>query len=404
MKDIKVLVAEDDGVSRKVLERYLTKWGFSVTCTADGDAAWAELSSGVYHIAVLDWNMPGLSGIQLCEKIRDDEALSLLYIILLTGRTEKKDMVMGLEAGADDYVVKPFDPLELSSRLKVGCRLVESGLLLQKKNVELNHYAKEMESLAEERSKMLIHADRLASLGTLTAGVAHEINNPNTFISGNAQTLQRCWPIIEKILNDAHEQDPGNRKLGMVIDEVPKMLDGIRNGVVRITAIVKGLKSFARVGKNTTETFAINKCLEDALLLCGNRLKYHVDVHKELSDDLPKCQGDPQKLEQVFVNLFTNAADAVEEKLGKGKGILKVMTQENEMGVLITVEDNGPGIPQAKLEDIWKPFFTTKKVGKGTGLGLAISQGIIADHGGTIQVTNLPDAGAQFKISLPAAT
>jgi len=404
LNDIKVLVAEDDGVSRKVLERYLTKWDFDVTCTADGDAAWTELSKGGYHIAVLDWNMPGLSGIQLCEKIREAEGLSLLYIILLTGRTEKKDMVMGLEAGADDYVVKPFDPLELSSRLKVGCRLVESGLLLKKKNMELNTYAKEMESLAEERSKMLIHADRLASLGTLTAGVAHEINNPNTFISGNAQTLQRCWNVIEKVLQEEITRDPNNRKLNMVVDEVPKMLDGIRNGVGRITAIVKGLKSFARVGKNSTESFQINKCLEDALLLCATRLKYQVEIQRLMVDNLPNVQGDPQKLEQVFVNLFTNAADAVEEKLGKGKGILKVMTQTNGDEVTVTIEDNGPGIPESKLVDIWKPFFTTKKAGKGTGLGLAISQGIIHDHGGSIVVINLAGAGAQFKISLPAVS
>lgn len=397
-----VLVAEDDGVSRKVLERYLTKWGYQVHCTRDGDQAWDALHNGErYHIAILDWNMPGLSGIDLCRKIRAQSDMKLLYIILLTGRTEKKDMVMGLEAGADDYVVKPFDPLELSSRLKVGCRLVESGMLLDEKNKKLNSYAKEMETLADERSKMLVHADRLASLGTLTAGVAHEINNPNTFISGNAQTLARCWDIVDKVLTGETPVDPENKKIKMVREDVPKMIEGIRNGVNRITAIVKGLKTFARVGKNAVGEVDINHCLEQGLLLTANRLKYTVQVHKRFQEDLPSVKGDPQKLEQVFVNLFVNSSDAVEEKHGSKQGELHVETKVVDGRVHVCVHDNGPGIAEEKLKDIWKPFFTTKVVGKGTGLGLAISQGIVHDHGGDIKVTKGPLGGAMFVIDFP---
>ncbi len=397
----KILVAEDDAVSQKILERYLLKWNYEVTVTADGESAWSALSSGEFHLAILDWNMPGLSGIQLCERIRADQSLALLYLILLTGRTERTDIKLGFEAGADDYVVKPYDPVELYSRLKVACRLVESGLLLRQQNLELNLYAKEMERLAEERSRMLIHADRLATLGTLTAGVAHEVNNPNTFISGNAQTLQRCWPRIQHILEQELSAHPEDHKLAMILEEIPKMLEGIRTGVSRITAIVNGLKRYAGVGKNTLEVFDINRCVDNALLLCTAQHKRTVQVIKAWMTDPPPLLGDSQQLEQVFVNLFTNAADALDELPKDTAHYLRIQTLVEGSRLLVTIEDNGPGIPEHALESIWKPFFTTKKAGKGTGLGLAISQGIIHDHSGTITATNLPDAGARFTIALP---
>ncbi|MDJ0840617.1 MAG: response regulator [Acidobacteriota bacterium] len=399
---MKVLVAEDDRVSRKVLNRHLTRWEYDTFLAEDGDIAWQALKSNEFHLAILDWNMPGLNGIELCRKIRAEPGLQHLYIILLTGRNERKDLVMGFEAGADDYVIKPFDPVELSSRMKVGCRLVDYQLQLKKNNEQLNRYASEMETLAEERSKMLIHADRLASLGTLTAGIAHEINNPNTFISGNAQTLDRIWPVIETALTNELARSPeSNRKINLVLSEYPKMISGIRNGVTRVTNIVKGLKTFARVGKNTTERFSVNHCMEQGLMICSNKLKYLMKVEQDFAPGLPTVEGDPQKLEQVFVNLFVNAADAHEETRRGRMGELVLRTRREDDWIIIEVEDDGPGIPETKLADIWKPFFTTKDAGKGTGLGLAISQGIVHDHQGEITVENMPGRGARFTIRLP---
>jgi len=403
---MKVLIAEDDRVSRRVLEKYLNKWGYDVACAEDGYQAWRTLESDErFHIAVVDWNMPGLSGIELCKKIRASTALNHLYLLLLSGRGDTKDLAAGLESGADDYVVKPFDPLELSSRLKVGVRLVKSGLLLKQKNQELNKYAKEMESIADERSKMLIHADRFASLGTLTAGVAHELNNPNTFIAGNVGTLERIWPTIEQALKEARDRNPDNeRKLRMALEDYPKTVEGIRNGVSRINSIVQGLKTFARVGKNTIEELDLNDCVEQALLLCANRLKYHVTVEKRLHAQLPTIDGDLQKLEQVFVNLFVNAADAMEEMAGDGMGLLMIATHYKDDRVVLEIKDTGPGIPSDRINDIWKPFFTTKAEGKGTGLGLAISQGIINDHGGTMVARNRPEGGVAFTITFPISS
>lgn len=400
---MKLIVAEDDRVSRKVLGRHLTRWGYEPFMAEDGAFAWDELSRDRdYHLAILDWNMPRINGIELCRRIRETPELSHLYIILLTGRTEKKDLVTGFEAGADDYVVKPFDPVELSVRLKVGRRLVESALLLKEKNRELNRYAHEMEDLAEERSRMLIHADRLASLGTLTAGIAHEVNNPNTFISGNAQTLERIWPIIQTALTNERARSPEkSKKLDLVLEEFPRMVGGIRKGVTRVTSIVKGLKSFARVSKNSSTLFDLNECLEQGLLICDNKIKHLMRIERDFAQDLPQIMGDPQKLEQVFVNLFVNAADAVEELCRNDLGRLRIQTKVSMGMVTVVIEDDGPGIPTEKINHVWKPFYTTKDTGKGTGLGLAISQGIVHDHGGEIRVDNPPEGGARFTITLP---
>jgi len=396
-----ILVAEDDRVSLKMLNRHLTNWGYATRCIEDGAEAWQTLrSEDDIHLAILDWNMPGLDGLALCRKIRADPDLATTYLILLTGRGEKDDLLQGFEAGADDYVVKPFDPLELSSRLKVGRRIVEQNLLLQTKNQELARYAHEMERLAEERARMLIHADRLASLGTLTAGMAHEINNPTTFISGNAQTLERIQPIITEALRNSIAGKHGNTaKVELVLEAYPKMIAGIRSGVSRIAGIVKGLQCFPRTGRNTTETFAVNDCLEGAMLICGNRLKC-LEVIRELDEDIPHLEGDPQRIEQVFINMIVNAADALEEGR-RAAPRLVIGSRVEGAQVVIEIRDNGPGIAEDAIAEIWKPFYTTKGVGRGTGLGLSISEGIVADHGGRIEVDRAPEGGARFRVRLP---
>lgn len=403
---MQVLIAEDNNLSRKVLETYLKKWEYEVHSTGDGNSAWEVLKDNSdIKIAILDWVMPGYSGVDLCKKIREEAANPTIHIILLSGKNDRNDMVFALEAGADDYVIKPFDPVELSSRIKVGCRLVRYRLLLEEKNNELEKTAKHMEQLAEERAKMLVHADRLASLGVLTAGIAHEINNPTTFISGNAQTLERCRDVIETCLEWGETQDEkfaGRCKL--VKRNLPDMLQGIRKGVERISQIVNGLKTFGRVGKNARTPIDINEAVEESLMLCANKLRYHVKVEKVLQESLPQVLGDQQRIEQVFINLFVNAADAMEEKGGRHNAeanLLSVVTKSQGGQVIVEVKDSGPGIPPNMVDKIWNPFFTTKDIGKGTGLGLSISHGIIRDHDGDISVENLPEGGALFRICLP---
>jgi signal transduction histidine kinase len=252
--------------------------------------------------------------------------------------------------------------------------------------------------MVQERTRQLIHADRLASLGTLSAGIAHEINNPTTFITGNLQTLEQFWKKLVLYLEQSARQDPLDPKLQYILDEFPSMIRSIRNGADRINNIVSGLKMFARKDTTIKEWIDFNNVLQEALSLTHNRLKYNIEVAVEIDEKLPNLWANEQQMVQVMVNLLVNAADAIGDKAGR----IQVSARSAGPGrVEIEVDDSGAGMPPEIAGKIFDPFFTTKPVGEGTGLGLSITHGIIQDHQGSIQVDSRVNQGTTFTISLP---
>lgn len=397
---MRILIADDDAVARTVLENALTAWGHDVVEAEDGESAFAVLTSGnPPPVAILDWLMPGLEGPAICERLRRQAGRPYVYVLMLTCKSEKSDVSTALDAGADDFITKPVDLAELRSRLAVGLRMVAYEQTLREKNDELATYAMEMESLAEERARALVHAERLAMLGTLSAGVAHEVATPMTFISGNLSLLNEYWSLLEGWLADAARlDDTAPPQLGLIVEDMPTLLRDMATGVQRTVRLTNSLKRFSRKGGEAFQDCDVNTCVENALELCRNRLKYHFRPQAKLAGDLPVLQGDPQQLEQVIMNLLVNAADAME---AQGQGSIVVGTACENGFVTVTVEDTGPGIPPEKLESIWEAFYTTKDPGKGTGLGLSISKGIVHDHGGRIAAENRPEGGARFTVTLP---
>lgn len=400
---MRILVADDDPTYQTLLQAYLSEWGHEVTLVEDGAKAWEYLSSDYPPLlALVDWMMPEMDGMEVVRRIRGKKDTPYIYLILLTAKDQHEDLVEAFSVGVDDFLKKPVEPEELRARLNVGVRVVEYELALAESNSQLEVYASEMEKLAEERAKQLVHADRMATLGLLTAGLAHEINNPATFISGNLQMMKSVWPILENIIKGQLEQGDAENagKLEFIQKEMPGVIQGMENGVRRIAGITSGLKSYARQKKQEAHPCNLNLRVEAALDLCRNALKYQVEVHKELADELPVVMADTQQIEQVLVNLFMNAAHAVEER---GGGDLFVTTRLQNSAVQVIVEDTGTGIPPEKLDRIWDPFFTTKPVGKGTGLGLSIVKGIVEDHKGTIIAENRKDGGTRFTLSFPVS-
>ena len=363
---MRVFVAEDDFTSRTMLQAFLKKCGYEVTAVSDGQEAWEKFQEpDAPQLAVVDWVMPGMTGPELCRTLRTQARPDPLYITLLTSKGEKHDVIAGLEAGADDYIAKPYDNDELRVRLAVGARLVES-------EEKVRHYAVKMERLAEERARQLVHADRLATLGMLSAGIAHEINNPVSFISGNAQTQRTMWKVIEPRLVHCLENGVGDAgKLSYILKEMPAIFEGINNGVTRVSAIVKGLKGYSRKESEGYVDCDINQCAEEALLIMHNSLKYNITVRKELTSSLPVIRARPQQITQVLINLIGNASDALEKRSG---GSIRILSRLEGAQVHIIVEDNGPGIDEGKLEEIFDPFVTTKPADKGTGLGVVHQQ------------------------------
>ena len=396
---MKILIAEDGLASRHRLEDSLVEWGYNVIVAEEGLEAWELMQKELPDIAVLDWMMPGMDGVQLCQKIREKYNQNYMYIILLTSKTENDNIVAGFDAGADDYVAKPFNKEILRRRIAAGCRIVQYEDLLTQKNTKLEKYSAKMEELAQERSKQLVHAERMATVGLLSAGIAHEINNPTTFISGNVQILHKFWDDIRPLLYN-HVQIPEDKqeKLEFIKEEMPKAINAIQTGAKRISKIVKGLKGFVYKNQQSEKISCnINTCIEQSLEFCENILGHHVTIQKRLYESLPEIKADPQQIQQIMVNLFTNAVDAI----GDHDGVLTIETKANNDNIKITISDTGPGIPEDKFKDIWLPFYTTKAIGKGTGLGLFTIHWIIEEHKGQITVENKPAGGVLFEITLP---
>lgn len=395
---LQVLVADDEITTRIGLKALLERSGYGVVLATDGDSAWNMLRGDTPpQIALLDWDMPGLIGPEICRRLSARSNGPFVYTILLTGKSDESDLVHGFDSGANDFMCKPFNATELKSRIGAAARIVQYERELHDKNVALKEFATEMERLAEERARQLVHSDRMATLGTLTAGIAHEINNPASFISGNLQTLELFWKDMGEALFDT-PCAAASPKIPFIRDEMPKLISEMRSGVSRISRIVNSLRGYSHAGAMPTNSLIdINSSVEDALLLCRNNLKHDVVTNCHLDPDLPQVIGDSTQITQVLVNLITNAVHAMEPKGGS----LHIESKRNHKSVILTVRDSGPGIQEDCLKQIWLPFFTTKQVGKGTGLGLPICQKIVEEHGGSISAENHLEGGALFTITIP---
>lgn len=396
---LNILSADDDDTTRRIVKRLLTEWGHSVVLCEDGATALDRLRvDNSIDVAILDWNMPGVTGVDLC-KLRGEFAAPFVYLIILSGLIERDTIIDALHSGAHDVLLKPVDAKLLKSRLEVATRLIEEKHTLLEVNRVISERADEMERLATQRAAQLAHADRMQSLGVMSAGIAHEINNPLSFISGNIQSVQRFWSDLDALSHatcaDPNERD---RKLQFVKEEIPKALESAMNGVRRLTTIVSGLKRFSGTHITDRHSFSLDGCIDQALeFLRFSNLK-NVRVTRFPSKTALEIFGNNTEIQQVIINIIVNACHALSNTVTPH---IELVTTDHGTFAELLVGDNGPGIPEEKLSRIWDPFFTTKPVGKGTGLGLSISLGIIKDHGGTIEVHNRREGGAAFCISLP---
>jgi signal transduction histidine kinase len=260
------------------------------------------------------------------------------------------------------------------------------------------------ETQLDEATKRLVQSEKLASLGELAAGVAHEINNPVGYVSSNLTTLQKYLAVYEKVLDapeaDSEEMAALKKKLNyaFIRDDLQNLVKETQEGVGRVKAIIQDLKDYARTNAATHYVASdIQVGLKSTLNIARNQLKNRADVRLQLGN-LPMVECAPSQIDQVFLNLIVNAAQAMPE--GK-MGLIDIRTDCDERKVWIEVQDNGPGIPPEVMKKIFDPFFTTKDPGTGTGLGLSVSQNIIQQHGGKLEVSSTVGVGTTFKITLP---
>lgn len=361
----RILLAEDDPNSAAVLQAVLQHAGYVVALAEDGASALHLLEAGeVPDLLLLDWMLPGVSGLEICHRARRRWDPLALPILMVTARVDAESISAAFDAGASDYITKPFLGMEL--RARVAAHLRTKRLIEERQRID--------EHLRER--------EKLSALGLLASGVAHDLNTPLASISGYAQLLLR------QPRNAADAQD-----LRVILTEVERcqriagrLLDFIRRrppsrAPVKLNAVLG-------------ETFGMR---ERALRAAGIRAELRIRA------PLPSLSGDAYQLQEVFLNVLLNA----EHALKQGGGTLRIQADSSDDGqrewATVEFHNDAPPIPADVLPHIWEPFFTTKTEEEGTGLGLAICRRIVQEHGGTMDAESGP-GGTVFRIRLPAAS
>ncbi|MGK0502898.1 MAG: two-component system NtrC family sensor kinase [Alteromonadaceae bacterium] len=359
-----------------------------------------QLRAGARHLgaAVKDKNYQNIS-----VKVRGKDELSELaeafnqLVELLKEENTHRERVEG-------------ELKELNSLLEV--KVKQRTSLLNQKNFQLEEANKDL----KEAQVQLLQAEKMASVGQLAAGVAHEINNPVGFVNSNMHTLSEyvsTYQMIFQQLNDvllkdtAIHQDEAIKQLRNIIQQqdmefinsdISELITDSKDGLIRVAEIVKGLKLFSRVDSDEMQSYNLNDCVRTTLAMVNNQLKYICSVETHLGS-IPHIMMNMGKISQVVTNLLINAGQAIEST--GVQGTITITTREFDGSVELSIQDTGCGIESSHLDKLFNPFFTTKPEGQGTGLGLSISFGIAQEHGGTLHASSKDGEGSCFTLCLP---
>ncbi|OFZ74229.1 MAG: hypothetical protein A2451_02170 [Bdellovibrionales bacterium RIFOXYC2_FULL_39_8] len=400
-----ILIVEDIPVQAKKLQYVLQKLGHNVVWKEDGVLAYEELqkNSERYHLVISDYQMPNWDGIQLLEAIKLNDKLKKIPFILLTTIEDENIFFKSLQLGASEFLNKPYRQEELKLRCQNLILLYEYQSLIEKenqnlfnelleKNQILEHKLAELSKTHTQLQQMqtdLVQASKMASLGTMGAGMAHEINNPLTIIKSYNSRL--------KAILDKEEFDK---------TRVDKINTSIDNAVNRIMSIVKHLKAFARnekISDSERATIDINQLLSDLRDFYGGLvISNNITVFEQFFSGDYKLFGFRTVYEQIFLNLINNAIDAMETSPVKTLDISTELIDDNQK-ILATIRDSGRGIPKEIMDKIYDPFFTTKAPNKGTGLGMSLVRSYLKECNGTISCQSEPGK-TEFFLTFPIYT
>jgi len=371
MENPSLLLVDDEDHYREALARRFGRRGIPVVQAGNGAACLEILSRGTIEVVVLDVRMPGMSGLEVLKRIKEQHPE--VEVILLTGNATTVDGVEGIKSGAFDYLTKPVEFEHLLGKI----RQARNGI----------RRAREQKADAELRRQMekqMIATERLASLGTLATGVAHEINNPLAIIKESAGWMRQ---LLQK--QDLADMPRRNDFEGA--------LEKIESSIERARRITHQLLGFVRRNDSAISRIDVGRLVDDATGLVQREAKNrNITLEKKAASDSPEVWSDPYQLRQVLLNLLTNALHATQ-----AGGSVTVGIEKTADGCQITIEDTGEGISSENIEKIFEPFFSTKTQGEGTGLGLYVSRGIVEKLGGRIEVDSRLGIGSCFRIILP---
>lgn len=407
--DNRILIVDDEEAVRNLFAASLGET-YSCETAADAQEALEILAREPFALVVTDITMPGLSGVELLRKIT--EHYKDTAVIMVSGIDRTQRIMDAIRIGAADYLVKPCDLEVLTNSVE---RAIERGMLvrharrykqdLEHRNAELARKKTEMEQLQTQ----VLHAEKMASLGRMAAGVAHELNNPAGFIYSNIEQLKQYIARLESCLSDydkltlppdlvariteiKKENDYDN-----IVADLGSILSDCCIGAERICDVVRNLGLFSSLDEAAVKRVDLIEGIESTVRLLSEYYRSGAITLIRDYGEIPQVDCYAAQLNQVWMNLLANAAQAI----GTAPGEVMVVTRCEGKTVTVSIKDSGPGISPDQQKKIFDPFFTTKPVGEGTGLGLSISHGIIERHGGKIEVASAPGMGTTFTVSLP---
>lgn len=406
--DQRILVVDDEAIVRTIYSSFLEE-KYPCDTAASSDEALALLAQNTYALVMSDIQMPGRNGVELLREIRSrypDTA-----VIMVSGIDRPQRIRDALHIGAVDYLTKPceLDVLGFSvdraldrRDLMLTTRTYRADL--ERQNLELAASKAQLERLQAQ----IVHSEKMAGLGQLAAGVAHELNNPAGFIYGNMDLIRGYLGRLELMLSiyervnlpaaEAAELALTKKEIGFdtLLPDLRSMIADCVEGAERIRDVVKNLRLFSRLDDGEFKRIDLHENIDSTIrLLSGYYGSGRIRLVREYGD-LPHVNCYAGQLNQVWTNLLVNAAQAI-----KQTGEVKISSRVEGESAVIKISDTGDGIEPDHLRKIFDPFFTTKPVGEGTGLGLSISYGIIEKHGGTIEAESVPGAGSTFRVSIP---
>ncbi len=442
-----IIIIDDTPANLRVLSSLLKENGYLVRSFPSGKLALAFIEKFSPSLILLDIKMPNMNGYEVCQHLKANELTCDIPVIFISALDEVMDKLKAFTVGGVDYITKPFQAEEVLARISTHLELTRLQKLLKQENYmqaqqlaeqnkQLQRVNQELEKANQELNKKydelkqaqltIIQSEKMATLGNLVAGVAHEINNPVGFISGNldyaTEYIQYLMDLLELYQQgiDWNSQTTQNKieeiQLDYLLKDLPRLIDSMKEGTKRIAEISKSMRTFSRDDTIAKVAFNIHDGIDSTLLILRHRLKAN-EVRPEIEvvknyGELPPVYCYPGQLNQVFMNLIANGIDAIDES-NVGKTFAEIKAAPNQITItteidsktqqaIIRIGDNGIGMSEEVKNKIFCHLFTTKGVGKGTGLGLSISRQIVVEkHGGKITCTSELGTGTEFIIYLP---
>lgn len=427
MKDLSILIVDD---SRLIVE-YAKKLILDNRLSADIDSASSGLEAmklifeKEYDLILLDVVMPGISGIEVLSRIRKEKDIKESSIIIFTSSEDTETIKQSFELGALDFIKKPFEETEFISRIKNAANRERLKKELSNKLIDIENKNRELITLnrkLEYTQTQLIQKEKMAGVGSLAAGIAHEINNPLGFVSSNIEVLSSYYNIFSNVMDmvttirkKCYEVCDTDKELWSKLDDYFKKvnIDFIKSdikelfidtteGINRIIAIINALRSFSSI--DTIDNFYnydINDGINKTLIVASNMYRNFARVRTNLKSN-SEVLAMGGLINQVILSLLANSVESIKEVEDKREGIIDIETQEDRYNIYFSISDNGTGIKNDNIKHVFNPFFTTKKIGQGVGFGLTISYDVIVNkHKGKIWIDSDEKSFTKVSFILP---